>query len=259
VEERRLGPVVGVGTWRTFDSDVALARGIVEAAAAAGVRVYDSSPMYGGAERSLGEALDGRRAESIIATKIWTRSPEQGREQLQRQLEWFGGRVDVEQVHNLVSWRGHLGWLERARDDGAVGRLGVTHYDASAFPELEEALRTERFDVVQLPYNVRDQDCLTRLLPLAHELGIAVIVMEPLGAGSLVRRRAPTSDKLEPLADFGITTWAQALLKWILSDPRVDVVIPGTSRPARVADNAAAGTPPWFGPEERAYVERLAG
>jgi len=258
VEERRLGPVVGVGTWQTFDSDVVLARAIVAAASLAGVCVYDSSPMYGGAERSLGEALDGRRAESIVATKIWTRSPEQGQEQLQRQLEWFGGHVDVEQVHNLVSWRGHLRWLEGAREDGTVGRLGVTHYDSSAFTELEDALRTKRFDVVQLPYSVRDQDCLERLLPLAHELGVAVIVMEPLGAGSLVRRR-PAREELEPLAEFGVTTWAQALLKWVLSDTRVDVAIPGTSKPAHVAENAAAGTPPWFGADERAYVERLAG
>ena len=257
VDARRLGPVVGVGTWRTFDSDVLVARAVVEAAEAAGVRVYDSSPMYGGAERALGQALDGRRSDAVVATKIWTRSTEQGQEQFQRQLEWFGGRVDVEQVHNLVSWRRHLRWLERARDDGAVGRLGVTHYDASAFGELEEALRTRRFDVVQLPYNARDRESARRLLPAADELGIAVIVMEPFGAASLLRRR-PARGELTALAGFGVTTWPQALLKWILSDPRVDVVIPGTANPAHLAENAAAGSPPWFGPEERAYVEQLA-
>jgi len=257
VEERRLGPVVGVGTWRTFDGDVSLARAVVAAAVGAGVRVYDSSPMYGDAERSLGAALDGHRSESFVATKIWTPSLRAGQEQFRRQLEWFGGCVDVEQVHNLVAWRDHLPWLERAREDGLVGWLGVTHFAASAFGELEEALRTHRFQAVQLPYNVRDQECVGRLLPLADELGMAVIVMEPLGTGSIVRR-APTREQLAPLRDFGVETWAQALLKWILSDSRVDVVIPATSNPAHVTENAAAGTPPWFGPAERAHVERLA-
>lgn len=257
VEERALGPVVGLGTWRTFDSDAALAREIVDAAAGAGVRVYDSSPMYDGAERSLGAALDGRRDEAVVATKIWTRSVDEREEQLRRQLEWFGGRVDVEQVHNLVAWREHLPRLERARGDGAVGRIGVTHYDRRMFGELEEALRTRRFDTVQLPYNVREQECVRRLLPLAEELGVAVIVMEPFGSGRLVRD-APDPHELEPLAAFGVETWAQALLKWILSDRRVDVVIPATSKAQRARANAAAGKPPWFGAEERAYVERLA-
>src|SRR3954447_19819177 len=115
MEERQLGPVVGLGTWKTFDSDVELAREVVEAALGSGTRLFDSSPMYGGAERSLGTALDGRRADATIATKIWARGTDEARDQFRRQLEWYGGRVDIEQVHNLVAWREHLTWLERER------------------------------------------------------------------------------------------------------------------------------------------------
>ena len=198
MEERRLGPVVGLGTWNTFGADARLARDVVGAALAAGVRFFDSSPMYGGAERSLGAALAGRRDEVTVATKIWARSVDEGRAQFARQLEWFGGRVDVEQVHNLLLWREQTEWLEGERDEGRIGRLGVTHYQSSAFGELAEALRTRRFDTLQVPYNPHERECERELLPLAQELGVAVIVMRPLGGGSLVRR-APSAEALEPL------------------------------------------------------------
>jgi diketogulonate reductase-like aldo/keto reductase len=257
IEERGLGPVVGLGTWNTFDADVELAREVVGAALQAGVRLVDSSPMYRGAERSLAAALDGRRDSAVVATKIWARSVAEGKEQLRRQLDWYG-RVDIEQIHNLVLWREQLAWLERERSLGRIGRLGVTHYATSSFGELAEALRTGRFQTLQVPYNPRERECERELLPLAADLGVAVIVMRPLGEGSLVRR-APSADRLAPLRAFGVETWAQALLKWALSDERVDVVIPATRRPERLGENAAAGSPPWFGAEERALVERLAG
>jgi diketogulonate reductase-like aldo/keto reductase len=256
MEERRLGPVVGLGTWNTFDTDAALAGEVVGAALDAGVRLFDSSPMYRGAESALGAALDGRRDGTSVATKIWAGSVEEGREQFRRQLEWYG-RVEIEQVHNLLAWREQIEWLERERDEGRIDRLGVTHYSAGAFPELAEALRTQRFDTVQLPYNPHEREVERELLPLAAELGVAVIVMRPLGEGALVRR-APAAAELEPFREFGVETWAQALLKWVLSDERVDVAIPATSRSERTAENAAAGRPPWFGPEERRLVERLA-
>jgi diketogulonate reductase-like aldo/keto reductase len=257
MEERHLGPVVGLGTWRTFDGDEHLARRVVGAAHEAGSRLVDTSPMYGGAERALAAALEARREDVVVATKIWANSADEGRRQLDAQLGWYR-RVDVEQIHNLVLWREHLPMLERERDAGRVGRIGVTHFSASAFGELAEALRTRRFDAVQLPLNPGERECERELLPLAAELGIPVIVMRPLGAGALVGR-PPRAEALEALRPFGVETWAQALLKWALSDPRVDVVIPATSRPERTAENAAAGSPPWFGREERALVERLAG
>ena len=257
MEERRLGPVVGLGTWNTFEQDADLAGEVVGAAFAAGTRVFDSSPMYRGAEASLGAALAERRGHAVVATKIWSESVDEGREQYRRQREWFG-RVEIEQVHNLAAWRGHLEWLEAERGEGRVDRLGVTHYEPSAFGELAAALRTRRFDVVQIPYNPGEREVEEELLPLAAELGIAVIVMRPLGGGRLARS-APRAEELEPLRPFGVETWGQALLKWVLSDERVDLAIPGTSRPERAAENAAAGEPPWLGVEERALVERLAG
>jgi len=257
MEERRLGPVIGLGTWRTFGGDASLARDVVAAALESGGRLFDSSPMYGGAERSLGAALDGRRPDVSVATKIWASTAAEGREQFEAQLRWFGGRIDIEQVHNLVAWREHLGWLGEERDAGRVERLGVTHYSASAFPELVQAMRTRRFDTVQLPYNPHERESERVLLPLSEELGVAVIVMRPFGEGSLLRR-SPAPSQLAPLREFGVETWPQALLKWVLSDERVDVAIPATRDPAHARVNAAAGSQPWFGPEERALVEKLA-
>jgi diketogulonate reductase-like aldo/keto reductase len=258
IEERRLGPVIGLGTWRTFGGNTSLAGEVVAAALDSGVRLIDSSPMYGGAERSLGLALDGRRRDVSVATKIWAGSLDEGREQFDAQLRWFGGRVEIEQVHNLVAWREHVEWLDEERAAGTIGRLGVTHYSAGAFAELAVAMRTRRFDCVQLPYNPHERECERLLLPLAEKLGVAVIVMRPFGEGSLLRR-TPSPSELEPLREFGVETWPQALLKWVLSDARVDVAIPATRDPDHARANAAAGSPPWFGPQERALVERMAG
>jgi diketogulonate reductase-like aldo/keto reductase len=255
MEERRLGPVIGLGTSRTFRDDAELAGRVVAAALDAGCRVVDTSPMYG-SEEALGAALDGRRERADVATKIWTPSAEEAREQLRRQLDWFG-HVEIEQVHNLVAWREYLPWLEEEREAGRIGRVGVTHWNPSAFGELAEAMRTGRFETVQLPYNPRERDCERELLPLAADLGMAVIVMRPFGEGDLLARQ-PSPAELEPLRDFGVETWPQALLKWVLSDERVDLAIPATKSPERARSNAAAGEPPWLGPEERALVERLA-
>jgi len=255
MEERRLGPVVGLGTWNTFGADEGRAREVVRAALAAGVRSFDSSPMYGAAEGSLAAALKGRREEAQVLTKIWSHDLGEARSQLDAQLRWYG-RVDVEQVHNLVGWEDSLPWLEEERDAGRIGRIGVTHYSPSAFGELERALRTGRFETLQVPFNPQERECERVLLPLAEELGLPVIVMRPFGEGGLLRR-SPKPAELEPLTAFGVTTWPQALLKWALSDPRIDVVIPATSRPERAAENAGPGEPPWLGREERAYVERL--
>ena len=255
MEERHLGPVVGLGTWNTFREDAALARFVVEAALDAGVRCFDTSPMYS-SEEALGAALSDHRDEATVLTKIWTPSTSEAARQYEDQCAWFG-RVEVEQVHNLVAWEQHLPWLEAEREAGRIDSLGVTHYSPSAFGELAEALRTERFQTLQIPLNPRERSAERELLPLAAELGVAVIVMEPFDSGALLRS-PPRPDELAPLRAFGIETWPQALLKWVLSDPRVDLVIPATSRPERAAENAAAGQPPWLGPEERSLIEDLA-
>jgi diketogulonate reductase-like aldo/keto reductase len=257
MEERGLGPVVGLGTWDTFGGNVRVARGVVDAALVAGTRVFDTSPMYGGAERALGEALEGARGEAVVATKIWARSVDEGREQFRRQLDWFGGRVELEQIHNLASWREQAAWLRDELGAGRIGRLGVTHYDAGSFGELERALCTGWFSAVQLPYKPLERECEQVLLPLAAELDLRVVVMRPLAKGALTRR-SPAASGLEPLRELGVETWPQALLKWALSDERVDVAIPATRKPDHARSNAQAGSPPWFGPAERALVARLA-
>jgi len=257
MEERRLGPVVGLGTWNTFDTDASLARQVLDAALAAGTRLVDSSPMYRGAEQALARALDGRRDGVCVATKVWASSVEEGRDQVGRQLEWFG-HVEIEQVHNLVSWHAHVDWLELEREAGRIGRLGVTHYQASAFDELAAALETGRFQVLQVPYNPWERECERRLLPLADEHDVAVIAMRPLGgSGAAARRRIELSGT--ELEQLGVRSWADALLRWALADRRIDAVIPATSKPDRAAENARAGEGAPFTQDQRELVERIAG
>jgi aryl-alcohol dehydrogenase-like predicted oxidoreductase len=268
MEHRPLGdggpslPVVGMGTWQTFDvrgdEAVAEARRVTDAALAAGARVFDSSPMYGAAEEVLGKTLEGRRDEAFVATKLWSGSPAEGRNQADRALRFFGGHIDLLQVHNLAAWEGQLDNIEELRDAGVVRFSGATHYSPSAFDELARVMRAGRVQAIQVPYNPHEREVEHEILPLAEELGIGVLVMRPLGGGSLVRH-APSADELEPLREHGVETWSQALLKWTLSDRRCSVAIPATSRPERMTENAAAGEPPWLGPDERALVERLAG
>jgi diketogulonate reductase-like aldo/keto reductase len=257
VEVRRIGPVVGLGTWNTFGGGVDAAREVVAASYAAGTRLFDTSPMYRGAEGALGAALEPVRAEAIVATKIWANSIEEGREQFARQREWYGGRVEIEQVHNLVLWREHMEWLRAEQDAGRIDRLGVTHYQASAFVRLADAVRTHWFQVLQVPYNPWERDCERELLPLAAELGVAVIAMRPLGGSGQDRRRRIQLTE-EQRAELGVESWPEALLRWALADERIDVVIPATSRPDRAGANARAGEGPRFTPAQRALVERLA-
>lgn len=267
MEERALGnsglevPVVGMGTWRTFDvrgqAAEANARAVVDRALAAGANCFDSSPMYGEAERVLGNALRGRREAAIVATKVWARSPAEGRKQIQRALECFGGRIDLYQIHNLVSWRDHLPVLEELKEAGQIAAIGATHYSAAAFSDLAGVMKTGRITAVQIPYNPVQREVESTILPLAADLGLGVVVMRPFGEGSLLRR-IPSEAELKPLFPFGVKSWPQALLKWILSDPRCHITIPATSKPARMDENASAGSPPWFGPDERAYVSQLA-
>jgi len=268
LEERPLGssgicvPVVGMGTWQTLDvrgtAAEARAREVVHEALDAGVRFIDSSPMYGEAERVLGEALGGRRDEAVVATKVWTSDAAEGEAQVERALRWYGGRVDLYQVHNLVAWPEQLAMLERHRDAGEVRAIGATHWNPSAFGELAEVMRSGRIVAIQIPYNPHEREVEREILPLAEELGLGVVVMRPLGAGRLMRA-APGDAELAPLREFGVRTWAQALLKWVLLDRRCTVAIPATSRPERTRENAAAGAPPWFDDDARARVARLAG
>jgi aryl-alcohol dehydrogenase-like predicted oxidoreductase len=262
MERRSLGktgvqvPVVGLGTWLTFDlgpERQGIADNVVGTAYDAGTRLFDSSPMYGRAQEVLGRAVDGRRDDVFIATKIWTPSQDQGRFQLEAQLRYFDGRVELEQIHNLVAWEQHLAWLEEERNEGRIRFIGATHYQPSAFDELETVMRSGQIDAVQVPYNPREREVERRILPLAEELEIGVIVMRPFAEGELMP--GPPENELEPL---GVGSWAEALLKWILSDERVTCVIPATSDPAHAAANVAAGHGPSLDEEQRRLVETLA-
>ncbi len=200
MERRALGssgltvPVIGIGTWKTFDvrgrraEDAARER--VTEAIEAGADLFDSSPMYGEAERVLGSALDGRRDRVQVLTKVWTPDDDEARRQIERALTWFGGRVDLYQVHNLVAWHERLTMLEALRDGGSIAAIGATHWNPSAFGELEEVMRTGRIAAIQVPYNPRERAVEDRILPLAADMGIGVVVMRPFGEGSLLRRVA---------------------------------------------------------------------
>jgi aryl-alcohol dehydrogenase-like predicted oxidoreductase len=267
VEHRVLGkaglrvPVVGMGTWRTFDVHDARSesncRSIVDTALSSGANLFDSSPMYGESERVLGAALADRRSDAIVATKIWAPTSSQARAQVVYALESFAGSVDVYQIHNLVSWREHLPLLEDLHSRGVVRAVGATHYRDDEMPELIRVMETGRIHQVQIPYNPLHRAVEAEVLPLARELDLGVIVMQPLGVGKLVGREPPAKS-LSPLHELGVHTWAQALLKWILSDPRVHSAIPATTNPVHMRENALAGDPPWLDPGAREYVEWLA-
>jgi len=263
MERRRLGAngpevgVVGMGTWRTFDVGDAEAperAKIVDAALGADATLLDSSPMYGRAEAVLGRALEGRRDEALVATKVWTEDEREARNQIDHALACFGGVVDLYQVHNLVAWRERLEELEGLRERGAVRWIGASHYSSKAFGELAEVMRSGRIEAIQIPYNPRQRKVEAEILPLAAELGIGVLVMRPFGEGTLLERSPPA----EALAELGLSSWPQALLRWILSDERCTCAIPATSRPERMTENAAAGDGPWLDAAQRERVAELA-
>lgn len=266
MEQRAFGrtgvtvPAIGMGTWRTFDvkgrAEEGLRRQIADAAVEAGTTLFDTSPMYGEAERVLSAALAGRRDRVLVADKVWTSSAAEGREQIRRALDWYEGRVDIYQIHNLVAWQQHLPALEALHERGAVRVVGATHWQHSAFGELMKVMKTGRIGMIQVPYNAGDRLVERDVLPLAEQLGLGVLVMRPLGAGELVRHEPPAG-ALARLEPFGVKTWAQALLKWVMSDRRVHCAIPATSKAERAKENAEAGDPPWFDEETRDYVTSL--
>src|SRR5512139_559361 len=163
-------PVVGMGTWQTFDVRGRLAdsrREVTDAAFAAGATFFDSSPMYGQAEEVLGRTLRGRRREALVATKVWTSSDHEAEEQIAHSLHCFGGLVDILQVHNLVAWPARVARLDRLKTEGAVHAVGVTHYSKGALSELRRAMEDPRVDVIQIPYNPLERAVETAILPAA--------------------------------------------------------------------------------------------
>ena len=241
-------PVIGCGTYIGFDaapggSDYAQLPGVLETLFAAGGSVLDSSPMYGRAETTTGELLAaaGSRPKAFIATKVWTSGREAGMAQMEQSFARLAtSRIDLLQVHNLVDWRTQLATLRLWKEAGRVRYIGITHYTESAYAEVQAVLRVEKLDFLQINYALDDRAAAEHVLPLAQERGVAVLVNRPFGGGGLLRRLAG-----KPLpgwaAEIGCSSWAQVLLKFVLSHPAVTCAIPGTSRPGHMRDNLAAG------------------
>ena len=242
-------PVIGCGTYVGFDVAPGSAEyqrlpGVLQALFGAGGAVIDSSPMYGRAETVTGELLAaaGSHAKAFLATKVWTHGRAEGIRQMEESLRRLRvERLDLMQIHNLLDWQTHLATLRDWKAAGRVRYLGVTHYTAGAYDALEAVMRAETLDFVQINYSADEREAERRILPLAAERGMAVIINRPFGGGGLLRR---LRDRPLPAwaAEIGATSWAQVLLKFVLSHPAVSCAIPGTSRPEHMADNALAGT-----------------
>ncbi len=241
-------PVIGCGTWRGFDVgrdpvELAQRAKVLDALFDAGGRVIDSSPMYGSAEAVVGELLARHRErdQAFVATKVWITGRRAGIDQMERSIRLLKfEHVDLMQVHNLVDWQVHLATLREWKAQRRISYIGVTHYTESAYPDLEKVMAAETLDFVQFNYSVTHRDAERRLLPLAAERGIAVLINLPFGGGNLLK--ALERKPLPAWADeIGCDSWNQVLLKFVLSQPAVTCVIPGTSRPDHMQDNAQAG------------------
>ena len=241
-------PAVGLGTWRTFDVGGAAAerdplRDVLKQFVALGGRVIDSSPMYGAAEGVVGDLAAELTVQDklFLATKVWTRGRAAGVAQMDESMRRLRTtRMDLMQIHNLVDWHTHLATLRERKQQGRIRYLGITHYTASSYDELERVLRGEAVDFVQVNYSLGERDAERRILPLARERGVAVLVNRPFSEGNLFSR---VRGQALPAwaAEIGCESWAQIFLKWILAHPAVTCVIPATSRPQHLADNMRAG------------------
>jgi aryl-alcohol dehydrogenase-like predicted oxidoreductase len=242
-------PVIGCGTWLGFDvgsrpGEWPQRAEVLQALFGSGGKVVDTSPMYGSAEQVVGELLErsASRDKAFVATKVWTSGKQAGIEQMERSMSLLRtDHIDLMQIHNLLDWKVHLATLRDWKAQGRISFIGVTHYTDDAHPQLEEVMRSEPLDFVQFNYSIANRAAEQRLLPLAAERGIAVLVNLPFGGGKVLR-----SLQQQPLPvwaqEIGCVSWNQVLLKFVLSQPAVTCVIPGTSNPGHMRTNAAAGS-----------------
>jgi diketogulonate reductase-like aldo/keto reductase len=259
-------PVVGLGTWQTFDvgSDAAARTrlgDVLARFAELGGALVDSSPMYGNSESVLGDlaAQHVLRERLFLATKIWTRGRSAGIAQMEESLRRLKTpRIELMQVHNLVDWKQQLPLLRAWKAEGRIRYLGITHYTASAYGEVEAVLRTEKLDFLQINYSLLEQDSAQRLLPLAAERGVAVIANRPFAEGALFGRVKGRALPAEAAA-LGCASWAQLFLRWILAHPAVTCAIPASSKLAHLEDNMAAGLGPMPSFAEQKALARMAG
>lgn len=241
--------VIGMGTWQTFNvgSDQPLrdARtSVLQAFFAAGGQLVDSSPMYGSSQDVVGDALDrlGHPERLFSADKVWTRDGDETRAQTTvSAAKWRIGRFDLMQIHNLLSWEAHLERLAEMKAQGEVRYIGVTTSHGRRHLELEQVMRGNALDFVQLTYNPADREVEARLLPLAREHGMAVIANRPFRGGGLVDRLQRRGGPLPGWAgEIGCHNWPQLVLKWIVSHPAVTCAIPATSRVDHMRENMGA-------------------
>ena len=241
-------PVIGLGTYKGFDvgpsaKDRAALDEVLNTLFSFGGSVVDSSPMYGRAEEVSGELLAAQRAreKAFVATKVWTEGRTRGIDQMKRSMRLFGCRqIDLMQIHNLVDWQTHLRTLRAWKEEGRIRYLGITHYSSRAYGEMEKIMRAEALDFVQLNYSLDDREAEKRLLPLAAERGVAVLVNLPFGQGSLFKALRGKSVPLW-IEEAGCETWSQVFLKFVLAQRAVTCVIPGTANPVHMAENCRAG------------------
>jgi aryl-alcohol dehydrogenase-like predicted oxidoreductase len=241
-------PVVGLGTWQVFDvagnaSGLDEARDALERFVTLGGRVVDSSPMYGSSEAVLGDlaASLGVQERLWVATKVWTSGREAGIRQMEDSMAKLRvARLDLMQVHNLVDADRHLATLAEWKKAGRIRYVGITHYHAGAYAEVERYVAKGNLDFLQINYSLAEREAAKRLLPLAAETRTAVIVNRPFAEGALFSR--VRGKPLPPWAgEIGCASWAQLFLKWILANPAVTCAIPGTRNARHVEDNLAAG------------------
>jgi diketogulonate reductase-like aldo/keto reductase len=244
-------PAIGLGSWITFnvgydEAARAACADVIGNFFAAGGRLIDSSPMYGSSQAVIGSALKqlGKPAALFSADKVWTSPGSRGPAQIETsRLHWDVARFDLLQVHNLLAWQEHLPTLSAMKARGQLRYVGVTTSEGRRHREVEEIMRTQPIDFVQVTYNVIDRDVEARILPLASERGIAVIVNRPFQQGALIERVARRP--LPPWAsEIGCTSWAQLLLKFIISHPAVTCAIPATTNVAHVRENMEAAREP---------------
>ena len=253
-------PVIGIGTWQTFDvgnDAAALAQRaeVLKILFEAGGSMIDSSPMYASSEANVGRALkllagsDPKvRDKAFLATKVWTRGEGAGIRQMEESARLMGAAgpkmmLDLMQIHNLVDWRTHIKTLRAWKEQGRFRYIGVTHYTSSALDDLAAVIAAEKIDFVQFAYSIDVRDAERRFLPYCAEKGVATIINRPFGSGSLFRQ---ARGRALPgfAAELGIESWAQFFLKFILGHPAVSVAIPGTGKPAHASDNVRGGLGP---------------
>jgi len=241
-------PRIGLGTWQTFDvgNDSAARATLREVLKLLDGNVVDSSPMYGSSESVAGDLIAelSLRDRLFIATKVWTSGREDGIEQMETSFKRLRVKVmDLMQVHNLVDVATHTRTLLDWKQQGRVRYIGITHYTASAYGEVERTLKAAPYDFLQINYSLAERDAEQRLLPFAAERKVKVIINRPFAGSALFRR---TKGKPLPpwAAELGVASWAQYFLKWIVSHPAVTCAIPGTARPDHMRDNLAGGQGP---------------